>query len=486
MLSICVRRLLASFALVLLAACGGGASPVPGDATNAAASSTVSSDSAPSGASPGIAASLSGSIVKGPVAGAQVCVYALVPTGKGNLLGCTTSNTDGTYALNLAFEGAVVVEATGGSYTDEATGLTGVQLGTPLQSVTTLGRGTNLLHATPLTALAFRQALATGGMSQAEFQAKADVVRGAFGLPPDVDLARTLPTVAVGSVNPYGKALHDLSKMLGMGATLGGIIGNDDLDALKASFKSVEQCVTQAPVANNPPPSGVLGAGQIKWITEPLPQGGLLVSVVNPASAWRSLLPANGAVMGCDLAANSAASVTLSCPTAALQADFAALAGTYAQNAPTPALPLTGVLAMGEKIQLQGALNFGGNLTLSSDAMDVGSATINVSGNLTINSPGTGTSVVGNLCIKMIGLTAAGIPKTGSAITLGGAVGGSVNLQTVLPAPSGSQVALSPGAVTNVGAAQLRGTLVTNGGSIQAAGLNASGNTPSLAPGNLP
>ena len=60
--------LAAAFAL---AGCGGGNSSAP--------STTVS-----------------GSVVKGPVGGAQVCAYAATSTGKGAQLGCTTTNASGT------------------------------------------------------------------------------------------------------------------------------------------------------------------------------------------------------------------------------------------------------------------------------------------------------------------------------------------------------------------------------------------------------
>jgi hypothetical protein len=222
-----------------LPACGGGGSD---GGSNGATSSTTSTST------------LSGSVVKGPVAGSQVCAYELVATGKGRPLGCTISNADGAYSLDLTFQGEVVVEAAGGTYTDEATGLAGVALSTPLTSAALLGSGPNTLHATPLTALAYSHAVdASGDFTLAGFEANAGLVRNAFGLPETVDLTRTLPIVNATSINAYGTALEGISKMLGMGATLAGLMENANLDALKASYSAMSQCISPLAESLLPP-----------------------------------------------------------------------------------------------------------------------------------------------------------------------------------------------------------------------------------------
>ncbi|MEO5671220.1 MAG: hypothetical protein ABIR26_11060, partial [Ramlibacter sp.] len=87
-------------AATLITACGGG------------------DDSAPT------TTSVSGSVVKGPVSGANVCAYKAISTGKGEQLLCTTSNSTGGYSMDLTYVGDVVIEASGGTYADEATGTT--------------------------------------------------------------------------------------------------------------------------------------------------------------------------------------------------------------------------------------------------------------------------------------------------------------------------------------------------------------------------
>jgi hypothetical protein len=439
-LDLAMRRTLAFMATVLVAACGGGAS--------------LSADPASTAPLPVKAASLSGSIVKGPVAGAQVCAYALVPSGKGKQLGCANSNPDGTYALELDFEGEVVVEATGGSYTDEASGLTGVPLGAPLQSVTSLGRSANVLHATPLTALAFSRALAAGDLSLAAFQAKADLVRNAFGLAPEVDLARTLPTVSGGSVNAYGTALHGLSKMLGMGATLVGIVGNDNIDALKRGFDQAAQCVAQPAASlapSTPVPAPVLTGG-IHWEDPTGLPGPVVFTVTQPTAAWRSLLPTSGEAMGCQLGENTAARVVLSCPSTAMQSAVTLLADLAATDALTPpALPPTGVLVMGQFIHGLGMVPNTAILTLDTgwrNGVPVGGA---IAAGGAISTGGTIASPSGALCGTNT-LTASGILQGGGNI---GTVG------TTGPVATGGTITLSSGT-----GFVPSGNVVVNGGSV--------------------
>ena len=115
-----MQRCVMALSFALLAACGGGsgssATASGGDvATSAAPAATVVASGSPEVPAATPVAHLSGSIVKGPVTGAQVCVYELIATGKGKQLGCTTSRADGSYTLSLEFAGEVVVEAVGGT-----------------------------------------------------------------------------------------------------------------------------------------------------------------------------------------------------------------------------------------------------------------------------------------------------------------------------------------------------------------------------------
>ena len=76
------------------------------------------------GAFGGISNSISGIVSKGPVNGAQVCAYSInagaVVAQIGN---CATTSPSGNYTVNLGtYVGPVLLQATHGTYTDEATG----------------------------------------------------------------------------------------------------------------------------------------------------------------------------------------------------------------------------------------------------------------------------------------------------------------------------------------------------------------------------
>lgn len=462
--------------LAALAACGGGGGET--NTTTAQPSSSIADTGSVTPAAvaptPVQASSLTGSIVKGPVNGAQVCAYELTALGKGKQLGCATSNADGTYALTLEFEGEVVVEATGGTFTDEASGIANTPLSAPLQSVTTLAKGPNTLHATPLTALAFSRAVAAGGLSTAAFQAKANQVRDAFGLPTDVDLVRTLPTVAAGSINAYGTALHGVSKMLGMGATLAGMVGNDDLGALKSGFGQAAQCVSKpvAPVAP-PVPNAVSTPGGIHWEDPTGVPGSVIFTVTQPTAAWRSLLPASGDEMGCQVSVNTSAQVVLTCPSAAVQPGVTLHTGLADSDVLTPpALPQSGILAMGHSIHVLGVVGISGSSTFNLNVVLPG--TISAGGAVSLANQGGTIS----LSCDTNTLSESGILKGGGNVSIAGST-------SALPA-SGS-ITLSGATVsTNWPTfsipSESGGTLVFTGGNIA---VQATGTQPSVNPVTL-
>ncbi len=466
-----------AMALGLLAACGGGGnSPlaVVSNGSDAASATTPAiAAGAPSTTDASTAASavsvpvthLSGSIVKGPVTGAQVCVYELLPIGKGKQLACTSSRADGSYALSLEFAGEVVVEAVGGTYTDETTGLTGVPLSAPLTSATKLGGGPSVLHTTPLTALAYNQAMAAGagGLSLANFETKASLVKDAFGLGADVDLKTTLPNVDVASANAYGNALRAVSKMLGFGATLAGVVGNTNLAQLKRGIEQVAQCGVPVPV-QNATVEPVRFVHQLGFIflhgsssSSPV---GLNIDVQYPDETWRRLLANESKPMGCTVAVNAVESVVMQCPQAALSGHLTILS-EQANSADllSRGLPVNGILVVGKNVTTHGKVNVAGDITLRANSIYVNdSASLaSTGGNVTMDTitgnkfplfvPVTAlTEKIYSGCIANVLDTTGSLPGVVSG-------GGAVNLASVaFDTKRTAGQAVSGGSITLMGA----------------------------------
>ena len=196
----------------LIAGCGGG-----------------SSDSAPP-----VTTSVSGSVVKGPVGGATVCAFKAIATGKGEALPCATSTSSGAYVLELTYVGDVVIEASGGSYVDEATGLTRT-LSDPMQVMLSAQGGTATGVITPLTSAAFSKSKGmSGGATHANFGLAVASVATQFNLS-GVNLATTLPVVT-GTPNAYGRIVRAVSQFIANGNTLASFQAFATPAALQAGF----------------------------------------------------------------------------------------------------------------------------------------------------------------------------------------------------------------------------------------------------------
>jgi hypothetical protein len=174
---------------LILAACGGGS----GTVTPATPVTTT----------------ISGSAVKGPVSGATVTVKN---AATGAVLGTTTTGPGGAYTLDVQFTGDVIVEVSGGTYTDEATGAS-TALATPLRVVLNANGGNVTGIVTPLTTMAYTQAFQGGtAVTTSAFDARAQSLASQFGLS-GVNLATTLPQVT-GTTNAYGDSLRALSRYM--------------------------------------------------------------------------------------------------------------------------------------------------------------------------------------------------------------------------------------------------------------------------------
>ncbi len=180
-------------AAALLVGCGGGSDDTPTPVTPPVAATTTT---------------ISGSAVKGPVNGATV--KAKKPDG--TACGTTTTGAQGTYSLETTCTGDLVIEVTGGNYTDEATSKS-LALDTPLRVVVAANGGTVTGIVTPLTTMAYTYAFGSGApVTHAAFSTQAQTLATQFGLS-GVNLATTLPQVT-GTTNAYGDSLRALSRYL--------------------------------------------------------------------------------------------------------------------------------------------------------------------------------------------------------------------------------------------------------------------------------
>src|SRR5262245_10436096 len=106
---------------------------------------------------------ISGVAAKGPISGGDVKGYAVkngqVDTSVVLGSGKTSADGSGSYTLSLSPvpSGPVVVEVSGGAYTDEVSGTAGVTLKTPLRAVVSGVADGDKIAVTPLTHLAFEQ-----------------------------------------------------------------------------------------------------------------------------------------------------------------------------------------------------------------------------------------------------------------------------------------------------------------------------------------
>lgn len=149
-----LRIFLITLGLSVLAACGGGG-----------------------GSASGPQGSISGAVTKGPVANALVTAYGISSGQKGAQIGTATADVNGLFSMTIGnYAGPVMLQISGGNYTDEATGLrmnmaSGDTM-TAVMPAVLAGATTSGIQVTPVTAMA--QAMAqrmTGGMTDANIAA---------------------------------------------------------------------------------------------------------------------------------------------------------------------------------------------------------------------------------------------------------------------------------------------------------------------------
>jgi hypothetical protein len=126
------------------------------------------------GQAPDGSVAISGVAAKGPINGGDIKVYGVkdghVDTSTVLGTGKTASDGSGSYSVTLtsAPTGPVVIEVSGGSYTDEASGAPNVALKTPMRAAVSSVANGAVIAVTPLTHLAFEQVEGIGALSPVE------------------------------------------------------------------------------------------------------------------------------------------------------------------------------------------------------------------------------------------------------------------------------------------------------------------------------
>jgi hypothetical protein len=211
---------LSACAAAALVACGGSGSAAP------AASSTVS-----------------GSVVKGPVDKSDVCFYQLTGGVKGAQIACVKTDATGAYTAQLAYVGDVLVEASGGTYTDEATGASAT-LSEPMQVVLSAQSGTTTGIVTPLTTVAVSLSKnLSGGLTGKNFSAAASNVASQFQLG-TADITKLKPDVSSATTDAYGRALRSVSQYVKNGGTLKTFMAFADPTGLATAYSGAYKTAT--------------------------------------------------------------------------------------------------------------------------------------------------------------------------------------------------------------------------------------------------
>lgn len=210
---------------LLVAACGGGGG-----------GGSDSGGGGPGGDG-GASGTLTGTVVKGPVASCTVTAFGVANGARGAQLGTAQTDAQGHFTMGVgAYAGPVLLEMHGGTYLDEATGAS-MPMGTEVMTAAMPGfgaGGTATVQVTPLTSMAHAMAGSMpGGMTDANIGAANGMMGSYFSVG---DILHTVPmnplvdgagTLATQQMRDYGMTLAAMSqyaRSLGMTASSSGIV----------------------------------------------------------------------------------------------------------------------------------------------------------------------------------------------------------------------------------------------------------------------
>jgi hypothetical protein len=176
----------------LIAGCGGG-----GGSTAPATGTTPP---------PAAKGAISGTAVKGPVNGATVVAYAINGGAMGSQIATATTDSQGNFSLSMgSYAGPVMLQMSGGTYTDEATGTNMPMMSgdvmTAVLPAMSAGSTVSNIQMTPLTSMAQTMAQhLSGGMTDANI-ATANTAVGRYFMVSDILHIQPMNPLTSGSGN---------------------------------------------------------------------------------------------------------------------------------------------------------------------------------------------------------------------------------------------------------------------------------------------
>ncbi|OQY02577.1 MAG: hypothetical protein B6I26_00005, partial [Desulfobacteraceae bacterium 4572_130] len=217
--------------------------PIQDDAGNDAAlideTQSVTNNSTVSGI-------ISGIVMAGYVNGATVKAYKINPDGtKGDQIGDDATSANGSYSItNTDYTGAILLEASEGTYTDEATGIDTTL--TTLTAIAYIDTLTATISITPLTHIAAQLMDKAAADITTEISNKNELVAEQFGLMQTIDNANPIDIISVQPddiTDPtvIGKPLDD-KKLYAL--VLAGISQNQENDST-GNIDTLDDIITE-------------------------------------------------------------------------------------------------------------------------------------------------------------------------------------------------------------------------------------------------
>lgn len=440
---------------------------------------------------------VTGAASKGPITGGTVKIFEITTSAHQGKLLYTTQPQSGSFSASLgSYKGAIFATMSGGTYTSEATGTSGVPLTQKLHAATFISKsGPVNLAITPLSELAFRgmSSLTQARIENANARVTSFYLKGLSAgkdvtntLPADVLKNSTETTTDPDRIN-YGLALATISQMMTSASlesvitTLSNALATSDTTAYMTAFtnlptanlqtgvKTTPLAVTLAPT-NPSKAGGIAGTGDVGLTATVTGFGGTAIadgtvvtfavtsgsgSFSTSTTVTTTTATTSGGTALVNLSSNTIGKAVV---TATAEAATSNLSVPFAQNPNDPVtVNLTAPLGGTAKANGTSTITLTATVLAVSgspvpDGTTVTFAITSGSGSFSTSSTTTTTTATtssGNASVALSSSTIGSVTVTATAKTaLGAAVNGTTTVSFIQDPNAAASVAVSPSSPT--------------------------------------